>query len=251
MRRLTAATAALLCAAGVAAAQRAARQGGVRAVEPPWVLAGSAARVRLIGPDLPAGSILFEEPGLRARILETAPYAGKTDAEKARGNTAVAVEVLCAADLRPGNYPFRLEAPGKEPADGRLYVDTPAPEVAEREPNDDLRKPQELPPGPVTVLGKLDGDGVDVFRFTGRAGEVWRVEVFARRLGPANWEPVLRLRGARLVPLRVAIDRGEDCFIEYRLPADGAYLVELFDADNRKDPASAYRLHLRRVTPAG
>ena len=135
--------------------------------------------------------------------------------------------------------------------DGSLYVDVAPAQATDTEPNDDLRKPQVLPAGSCMVTGKLDKEGVDVYRMTGNAGETWRFEVFARRLSATtDFEPILRLRGAHFTPLKVAIDRGNDCAIEYRLPADGSYLIELFDADNRANPQYNYRLEVRRVPSA-
>jgi len=72
---------------------------------------------------------------------------------------------------------------------GKVYIDEPLPEIPATEPNDSLRKPQVLPPGSVAVLGKLDKDGVDVFRINGKAGETWRFEVLAHRFG-SPFEPI-------------------------------------------------------------
>jgi hypothetical protein len=100
----------------------------------------------------------------------------------------------------------------------------------------------------VTVLGKLDNEGCDVYRFDGKAGETWRIEVFAGRLNrETKLEPILRLRDPRLAPVRAAVDQGQDCYIEHKLAADGAHLIELFDADNRSGGDFNYRLAVRRL----
>lgn len=221
-----------------------------RTTRPMAVTRGTTAVVRITGQDLAPREIRFEDPRVTAKIVKTEPLAPKTDEERARGNVAVDAEVSAPADLPPGVYPFKLIHTGTDSPGGKLYVDEPLPEISEAEPNDSLRQPQLLPPGSVAVLGKLDKDGVDVFRFSGRAGETWRIEVLAHRFG-SPLEPILRLRDPNLTSVRVAVDQGDDCAIVYRLPADGPYLVELFDANNQARPDFIYRLRVTRQPGAG
>jgi hypothetical protein len=220
----------------------------LRGSEPLWVLAGKKSAVRLYGQDLSPKEIRFADPRITAKLLKMEPLMPKTDEERRRGNTVVEVEVGTPPGFRPGSYRFELVPDTGEPEEGRLLIDVEAPEVRETEPNNSLTQPQALSDGSITVLGKLDSDGVDVFRFEGRAGETWRFEVFARRLKPANTlEACLRLRDPRRAPIKVAVDEGNDCALELKLPATGPYLLELFDGDNRADPAFEYRLTLRKL----
>jgi hypothetical protein len=238
---------ATLTLVGRGTGQEQGKQQSFRLHEPGWVLAGMPTVVKLYGQDLNPSEIRFEQPGIRAKILKVGAFSGQTDVQKRWGNTVVEAEVSIPASSRPGNYRFTLVGEGVQDASGALCVDTPAPEIPEVEPNNDLRKPQVLPPGPVTVIGKLDNEGADVFRFDGKAGETWRVEVYAHRLNrETRFEPILRLRDPRMAPVRAAVHQGNDCHIEYHLPMDGPYLVELFDADNRSGGDFNYRLALRR-----
>lgn len=250
MKAGAAACAAIAFALAAAAGAQGRRQ-SLRRIEPGWVLAGSTARLHLYGQDLAPREIRFDRPGIAARVLGTTPLAPANDEERQRGNMRVEVEVVVPADVPPGWYRFTLQGEGVAAESGTLCVDTPAPEVPEQEPNDSLARPQPLPAGSVTVIGKLDNEGVDVFRIEGKAGEIWRFEVFARRLSPpSKLEAVLRLRDARRTSLRAAVDQGRDCFIECRLPEDGPYLLELFDGDGGAGPELTYRLAIRRLSPA-
>lgn len=232
---------------GTANAQQGKKQ-EFRMQEPGWVMAGQTALVKLYGQDLTPNAIRFESPGLTGKVLKAEKFDGKSDWQRSWGNRVVEVEVTAAPDTRPGLQRFTLTGEGMEPTPGALLLDIAAPEVKETEPNNDLRKPQVLSDGPVTVTGKLDGDGADVFRFRGKAGETWRIEVFARRLNrEVKFEPILRLRNPRLAPVRGAVDQGNDCALEYKLDQDGDYLVELFDADNRSGGDYNYRLTLRKL----
>lgn len=217
----------------------------IRSTRPLAVTAGTTAKLTITGQDLAPHEIRFEDPRITGKIVKTTPLAPKSDAEKARGNVAVEVEVALPADLPAQLYSYQLIHGGKEEPKGRIYVDTACPEIEEREPNDTLRKPQPLPTGSVAVLGTLDNEGVDVFQLHGKAGETYRMEILARRMG-ADFDPVLRLRDPRLAPARAAVDQGEDCAITYTLPIDGPYLIELFDGENRTGAGFTYRL---RVTP--
>jgi hypothetical protein len=221
-----------------------------RTTSPVSIARGKVAAIRIMGQDLSPKEIKFDDPRISARIVKTETLSLKTDAEKAKGNAAVEAEVTSPADLPPAIYPFKLIQDGAEPATGKLYIDQALPEVASVEPNDSLRKPQVLPPGSVAVEGKLDKDGVDVFQLSGKAGETWRLEVLAHRFG-SPFEPVLRLRDPHLTSVRVAVDQGEDCAIEYRLPIDGPYLIEVFDGNNEAKPEFVYRLRIVRETSDG
>jgi hypothetical protein len=242
----------LACAGAIGISGVAAQQGKkqeFRIQEPGWVtVAPTTTTVKLYGQDLNPGEIQFQKPGITGRILKVEDFAGKTDTQRKWGNRLVEVELAFSAGVMPGEHSFTLTGPGVQPEIGRLTVDLPAPEVKETEPNHDLRTPQVLPPGSVTVLGMLDNEGADVLRFDARAGETWRIEVFARRLNrETKLEPILRLRDPRLAPVKVAVDQGNDCFIEYRARLDGPHLVELFDADNRSGGDYNYRLALRKL----
>ncbi len=233
---------------GVCSAQQQMKKQIYRGQRPAWAMAGQTTVVKLIGQDLAPTEIKFSEPGITGKIVKTGPNAGANDAEKKLGNTTVEVEVTLPADAKPGFHAFQLLGEGVQPAEGKLLVDVAAPEVQEKEPNNGLSTPQELPSGPVTVTGKLD-DGSDVYRFEARKGERWRVEIFARRAGTnLMFEPILRLRDPRLASVRAAVDQGEDCFIEYTAAADGPHLIEVFDGDFRGGGGDwTYRLTLRRL----
>jgi hypothetical protein len=217
----------------------------IKAVRPLAAPVGGTAVLTIAGQELAPREVRFDDPRVTARLVKTEPFTPKGDAEKGWGNIAVTVEVAAPPDLAPGFYPFKLLQESGEPLTGQIYLDTPCPQVAEAEPNDSLRKPQALPPAPVAVLGTLDGEGVDVFRFEGKAGEIWRFEVLARRAG-SSLDAVLRLRDPRLVPIRAAVSRGDDCVLEVTLPMDGAYLIEVFDAENSANPGHVYRLRVER-----
>jgi hypothetical protein len=221
-----------------------------RATQPLAVPRGKTTAIRITGQDLSPKEIKFDDPGITAKIVKTESLSPKTDEEKAKGNTAVEAEITAPAGLAPGSYKFKLVHEAADSPTGRIYIDEPLPEIQEKEPNDTLLQPQVLPAGSVAVLGTLDKDGVDVFQIQGKAGESWHFEIIARRAG-VDFEPVLRLRDPRLTPIRAAVDEGDDCAIDAKLPTDGPYLLELFDGDNRSKSDYIYRLRVVRGSSAG
>jgi hypothetical protein len=214
-----------------------------RATQPLAVTRGKTTVVRITGQDLAPREIKFDDARVTAKIVKTETLTPRTEAEKARGNRSVEAEVSAPEGLPPGVYKFKLVHEGSAAPVGQIYIDEPLPEIEAKQPSDDLRQPQVLPAGSIAILGKLDKSGAAVFQIHGKAGEAWHFEVAARRMG-SPLEPVLRLRDARLTPLRVAVEEGEDCAIDYRLPADGSYLLELFDANNQTNAQFFYRLRV-------
>ncbi len=229
-------------------AQAAPPRADVRAQRPAWAMAGATTAVRWIGQDLQCTQIRSSRSEIMVGSPSVSPFQGTNDQERRWGNTQIEAIVTVAAGTRAGQYDLEFVRAKGEPVSATILVDETAPVIAEVEPNNSLLQPQVLPAGSVTVTGKLDGEGADVFRFSGRAGERWRIEFFSRRLTPPSpAEICMRLRGTLRQPLRLAVDQGRDGAIELLLPDDGNYLVELFDGDNRAQPDYVYRLHLRSL----
>jgi hypothetical protein len=219
----------------------------IKSVEPYWVPNGKPATLKIVGNDLSPKGVEFTEKKIASKVVKAEKLDPKTDEEKAKGNSVVELEVTAPAGLKPGSYPFKLLHDGDEKPESRVYIDDEYPQLEEKEPNNTLRKPEVLPPAPVAVTGKLDNEGVDVFQIDGKAGETYHIEILAARAG-SPFEPVLRLRDPRKVSVKVAVDEGNDCAMDYKLPTDGPYLLELFDGDNRTEGKFFYRLMVKRVS---
>ncbi len=105
---------------------------------------------------------------------------------------------------------------------------------------------------PVVVNGRIGRAGdVDVFRFDGRAGETVVAAVDARRLGSPldSAVRVLDSAGHVLGSNDDAMPGDADSSLTVRLPAGGAYLVEVSDSHGRGGPAYAYRLRISPPMP--
>jgi hypothetical protein len=138
------------------------------------------------------------------------------------------------------------------------YSVTSLTERRELEPNDTLEAAQRVST-PLTINGRIDKPGdVDRYQFDGRAGEDVVAQVDARRLG-SPLDSLLRLTdpsGKVLAwnddspdPEAGLVTHHADSYVLLRLPATGAYCVELADAQGHGGEEYAYRLRLGKPQP--
>ncbi len=119
--------------------------------------------------------------------------------------------------------------------------------IAEREPNGGFATAQEVEAGR-TVQGSIgQALDVDVFKFTGKKGETWTLEIEAQRRGSVL-DAVLTLHDAAGHILATADDSGasRDPSLQVTLPKDGTYLATVIDAHNSGGATHPYLLHLGR-----
>jgi len=139
----------------------------------------------------------------------------------------------------------------------RVHVDPLTPTL-EAEPND-TADAAPLLTLPALVDGRIGRpDDIEIYRFTGRAGEPFVAEVLARRL-----DSPLDSRLELLDPQGAVIASNDDCEdkaagllthhadsrLEIKLPADGIYAVRLRDVQHRGGDDYAYRLRLGPPRP--
>jgi hypothetical protein len=131
-------------------------------------------------------------------------------------------------------------------------------ECLEKEPNNTLKQAQPVTL-PIIVNGRMDRpNDWDVFRFTGRAGEIIAAEVYARRLG-SPLDSVLKLTDATGKLLAWNDDYEDlgsglnthhaDSYLRFKLPTDGTYYVHLSDTARSGGEEYAYRLCLSEARP--
>ena len=112
---------------------------------------------------------------------------------------------------------------------------------------------------PVIVNGRIAEPGeVEFFRIDGHAGEEIVAEVMARRIG-SPVDSVLRLTDAKGKELAFNDDCDDksagllthqaDSFLSLKLPAKGAYYLQLADAQHKGGPEYGYRLRISHPRP--
>jgi len=163
-------------------------------------------------------------------------------------------------DTRPGLGSIRsLRVPSELGyADDVRYAVDALPEATEGEPNDGLDTAQEVSL-PQIVNGRIGRPGdVDIFRFTGHAGQTIVADVYARRLG-SPLDSVLRLVAADGTEVALNDDCKDpemglvthhaDSYIRMDLPRDGGYLAWIGDVQHQGGEPYTYRLRLRSAQP--
>ncbi len=169
------------------------------------------------------------------------------------GKTKGKFAVTATADAAPGVYWLRAHNADGASALRPFFVGT-VPEVAEKEPNDDPKKPQAIEGTAVTVNGKLDKAGdVDGFAVSLKKGQTLVASLEANRTLKSPMDAVLQIVSADGFVLDENHDyHGLDPQLAFTAPKDGTYTIRLFAFPSQPDSsirffgsdACAYRLTL-------
>ena len=196
-------------------------------VDPPGGMAGSSVEVRVEGAGLEGlSALLCDEPRIKA---------------SRRGEDRFKVEI--PADVAPGLYDLRALGANGLSSPRRFFV-SPRKTIRELESKgaEATAQPVELD---VSVCGRIDPPGdVDAYRFRAQSGQRVVIEGWAERLD-SRLRAVLEVeddRGRRLASSRGYT--GLDPLIDFRAPADGHYVVRLFDLTYTGSPQHVYRLDI-------
>ncbi|MFO0956114.1 MAG: PPC domain-containing protein [Isosphaeraceae bacterium] len=188
--------------------------------------AGETVDVRITGADLEGADTLdFDHPGLRSfRFKEPNRF-----------------RIAIAPDVPPGPYELRASSP-LGLSNSRIFVVGDRPEIVEAEPNDRAEQAT-----PIRIDAVIEGviqapPDVDCYRLAGKQGQRLVLDLQARRID-SPLDATLRLfhpDGRLLAEARESA--GLSPSIEVNLPADGEYLVKVYDTTYSGGPAYAYRL---------
>lgn len=231
----------------------------VTLVAPLAVTAGSTVTLRVRGLELSeAKELRFPDAKVapRAEIKAGAkvPVPERLEAKDV-GDTQVEVELTLPAEAPPGELSLVVVTPSGETRPHALTVHPAGALADEKEPNAGFRTAPELlaSSGSAAVRGVIqENNDVDVFRFTGKAGQTLKAEVTAARRGSAL-DAVLTLydAGGRVVAMdddaRSESDpqAARDPSLSITLHADGVYYLAITDANNRGSAAHPYVLSAR------
>jgi hypothetical protein len=216
-------------------------------LQPRGAQKGRPFTLTLIGRDLGEGARI--ESSLPAAFTPLGPEKGVA------GGASFLVEP--SGDPAVGVYPIRVITPYGI-SNVQLFSIGAFPEVTEDESrpgalpntNDTIEGAQSLPPGPLTLNGKLRGPERDVYRISAKAGEKRVIEVEARRCGSAI-DPIIELQDSSGKVLARSEDApllGLDARVEFTFPREGFYYVVLRDARFSTQTANFYRLKMGTYT---
>ncbi len=148
-----------------------------------------------------------------------------------------------APDTPLGQYDLRVVC-ANGLSSPRPFVIGNRPEQVEVEPNEDSPSAATVPLG-VVINGRIEKRGdLDCFRFEARQGQRVVIECLAKRID-SQLRAVLEVfdqRGQRLASGRAYF--GVDPLIDFRVPADGAYVVKVHDLVYAGGAQHFYRLEI-------
>lgn len=171
---------------------------------------------------------------------------------------SVKAKFKIAADCQLGEHKFRVRTAGGI-SDLRTFWVGALPEIAEKEPNNELTKPQTVPLNS-TVAGAAGGEDVDYYQVLLKQGERLSVEVEAIRLGRALLDSYIAIQDTSSNVLAWADDTAllmQDTALSFVAPKDGVYIVQMRETSYGGAGDTPYRLHIgsfprpTAVYPAG
>ena len=158
-------------------------------------------------------------------------------------------QISLAADASETTV-FIDDAQGITPSGHPLRV-SPHPNALETEPNQGFDTATVVATFPSAFNGILQEPGdVDIFKFAAKAGQVFEVECFGRRIR-SPIDPVMNLYKATGEGITGNDDsRGPDSYFRWQVPADGEYAIRVADHLNRGGPQFVYRIEFQEVKPS-
>jgi hypothetical protein len=192
-----------------------------------------------------AQEVVFYDSGIQSAKIDA-----KTNSVKAK--------FKIAADCRLGEHKFRVRTAGGI-SDLRTFWVGALPEIAEKEPNNELTKPQSVPLNS-TVAGAAGGEDVDYYQVLLKKDERLSVEVEAIRLGRALLDSYIAIQDTSSNVLAWADDTAllmQDTALSFVSPKEGVYIVQMRETSYGGNGDTPYRLHIgsfprpTAVYPAG
>ena len=214
-------------------------------------------------------AVIFDSPGITAKVMQTADVAEKKVAVRAGVDTAAPVplgkkqlatiEVTATKEVAPGLHWFRIQTPlgtsNLMPFDVGSF-----PEVYANEKSWGHAEMQPAPTTlPATLVGTIAVPGqIDSYQFDGRAGAELVFQVAASRLG-SKLESLLVLRNdsGEVVAESGQFENRADAVLTYKLPQAGKYTLSVTDREKGGSADHYYRVdagplpYVTQVFPLG
>lgn len=210
------------------------------AVFPPGGNPGKTVEVTLSGANLDdVHALSFSHPGITAAQKMAEPGPFDPGPQPVAGQFVVTIK----ADVPRGLHEVR--ALGKYGlSNPRAFIVDQLPELVETEPNSTADEAIEIQP-PLVVFGRANqAADVDCYRVSLKRGQRLLVECFARRID-SRMDPAVVICDSVGIELETSRDEPrKDALVDFTAPADGAYVVQVFDSLYRNGDEYFYRLSI-------
>ncbi|MDF1661305.1 MAG: peptidase [Planctomycetota bacterium] len=172
-------------------------------------------------------------------------YTAKIKAENVKviNDRQVRVKIHILPDCPLGEHSLRLRTQSGL-SELRTFWVGHLPDVAEKEPNNEVHRAQKIPLN-VTVQGVIKNEDVDRFKISAKKGQRITVDVRGMRLGTTMFDPAIALIDSRGFILSQSDDTAlarQDAFCSTIIPQSGDYTIEVRESAYRGNNNSHYRL---------
>jgi len=224
----------------------------LRSIHPSGAQVGTTLEVSIAGSELDEVSgLLFSHPGLSAKQVNVPANEFQPE-----GLDPFRFRLTVANDVPPGHYEVHVKT--------RLGLSGPRPfvvgtlkELAEPGTNKKAANALKLPAG-VVLNGRADGDAIDYFQFEAKQGQRLLIQCWAERID-SRMDATLAIDDAAGRELLSDRDtHGRDPLLDFTAPADGVYLLRVYDFTFGGGDEFYYRLLINEaphidfiVPPAG
>ena len=204
--------------------------------------AGQKTALAVYGENLEPTVVSAEKSPLHVKLLEA--KANDTNKDQL-GGRKVALEIEAPADCKLGEYEVTLgNADGKSVKVPVEVVENNA-AVPVKKPCDTFAKAMPLTGASVCIVGFVEPNAPQIFRFDAKAGQRVTATLIGRHFG-YGLDAMLRLRDSRHHSLALSAGNPKrDREIRFQAPSDGTYYLELMEAEGRGGETFGYRLTLR------
>ncbi len=184
--------------------------------------------------------LIFSHPGITA-VQKTQKVEGKAEPQPVAKQFVVSI----AADVPPGRYEVRASG-NYGVSNPRMFVVGPQAQIVEKEPNDRPDQATELPLETFVDGRSNKAADVDFYRFTATAGQRLVISCLAETID-SRMDATLVLYDAQNVRLAASRDfHRREPLIDFVVPADGQYVLKVFDFTYGGGNEHFYRLLISR-----
>lgn len=211
---------------------------------PLGVTPGQTVKITMRGLHLDkATAITFASDKIQAKIVSKGKAEVPDKNPEQAGDSQVVIEVTIPTDFAETKATFEVDTSEGKTKPHALLIESKLPVMAQKEPNDGFTAAQKVHV-PQVIDGTIDrAQDVDVYAFTGKAGDKIHIEVQACRHG-SLLDAMLTLYDAAGQQIAFSDDLPDssDARMEVTLPKTGTYYLSLIDAHDRGGATYPYRL---------
>lgn len=216
---------------------------------PLGVAPGQTTKVTVRGLQLDKSSaIKFASDKVQAKIIGKGKAEVPDKNPEQVGDSQFVIEVTLPKDFAEAQATFEIETAEGKTKPHALLIETKLPVVPQKEPNDGFAAAQKVQV-PQVIDGAIDrAQDVDVYAFTGKAGDKVLIEVLAQRHGSVL-DAMLTLYDAsgQQVAFTDNLSDSSDAVMNVTLTKTGTFYLSLIDAHDKGGVTYPYRLVIKSV----